>query len=130
MTIRSDLLTQLGTNLAAHTGFKVSDELPFDSAGTPLYEKNMKTVYVSEAAKDIVEHVPLLTGEIMQTETSVTAYLTTDAKNQPSDIDTVTANVLSARTAVSNTFDSSSSVEIDIEDDKITYTFEYNFIIV
>jgi len=128
MTIRSDLITQLTTNLAAHSGFRVSSELPFDSAGQPLYQKNMKTVYLSEEEKEVTEHVPLLTGEIMQTETLVTGYLVTDAKNQPSDIDTVTSNVLLARTAISSTFDSSSSVETEIEDDRITYTFEYNFL--
>ena len=48
MSIRDELLTQLNTNLATHTAFSVSSELPFNSAGEALYTKNMKTVYLDE----------------------------------------------------------------------------------
>jgi len=54
--------------------------------------------------------------------------LVTDAKNQPSDIETVIANVLIARTAISNVIDVNSDVETEIDDDRIIYTFEYNFL--
>jgi predicted nucleotidyltransferase len=129
MSIRDELLTQLNTNLSAHTAYSVSSELPFDSAGIPLYEKNMKTLYVDEDQQEVTQHVPVLNADkIMQTETTVNAYLVTDAKNQPSDIDTVIANVLVARTAITNIIDTNSSVETEIDDDRITYTFEYNFL--
>ena len=129
MSIRDELLTQLNTNLSAHTAYSVSSELPFDSAGIPLHEKNMKTLYVDEDQQEVTQHVPVLNAnKIMQTETTVNAYLVTDAKNQPSDIDTVIANVLIARTAITNIIDTNSSVETEIDDDRITYTFEYNFL--
>jgi hypothetical protein len=129
MSIRDELLTQLNTNLAAHTAFSVSSELPFNSAGDALYLKNMKTVYLDEDQLEITQHVPVLNAnKIMQTETTVNGYLVTDAKNQPSDIDTVIANVLVARTAITNIIDTNSSVETEIDDDRITYTFEYNFL--
>jgi len=129
MSIRDDLITRLTTNLTAHTGFKVSSELPFDSAGQPLFQKNMKTVYVDEEQLDVTEYASVLSAnQIMQTETTVNAYLVTDAKNQPSDIDTVVSNVLVARNVVTGTIDKSSSVESEIDDDRITYTFEYNFL--
>jgi len=66
----------------------------------------------------------------MQTETTLNGYLTVDAKNQPSDIDTIVANVLLARTTIANTTNSESSVTIGIEDDYITYEFLYRFITV
>jgi hypothetical protein len=129
MSIRDELLTQLNINLAAHTAFSVSSELPFNSAGDALYLKNMKTVYLDEDQLEITQHVPVLNAnKIMQTETTVNGYLVTDAKNQPSDIDTVIANVLVARTAITNIIDTNSSVETEIDDDRITYTFEYNFL--
>lgn len=128
MTIRTDLISQITTNIASYTNFRVSSELPFDTAGQPLYEKNMKTVYLAEEDQEVTEHVSLLTGEIMQTETTVEGYLVVDAKNKPSDIDTVIDQILAARTVVSAVVDSSASVETEIEDDKITYTFEYNFL--
>ena len=47
MTIRSDLLTQITTNLA-NSSIRVSNELPFNTSGQPLYNQNMKFVYVDE----------------------------------------------------------------------------------
>ena len=66
-------------------------------------------------------------SNVNTTVTTVNAYLSVDAKNQLSDINTVVANILSARNVVGSTLDSASDYETDIEDDVITYTFEYNF---
>jgi len=55
MSIVSDIRTQITTNLASYTAFKVSSELPFDSSGIPLYVKNMKTVYVDDALESKVQ---------------------------------------------------------------------------
>ena len=129
MSIRDELLTQITTNLVTHLDFSVSSELPFNSAGEALYTKNMKTVYLDEDQQEVTQHVPVLNAnKIMQTETTVNGYLVTDAKNQPLDIDTVIANVLIARTAISNVIDVNSNVETEIDEDRITYTFEYNFL--
>jgi len=66
----------------------------------------------------------------MQTETTILGYLTVDAKNQPSDIDNIVANVLLARTAIANTVTNESSVSSELENDYITYQFEYRFVTV
>jgi len=129
MSIRDELLAQIRTNVALNTSFSVSSELPFNSAGEALYTKNMKTIYLDEDQQAVTQHIPVLSAtKIMQTETTVNGYLVTDAKNQPSDIDSVIANVLIARTAISNIIDTNSSVETEINDDRITYTFEYKFL--
>jgi len=127
MAIREDLITQITTNLSSYTAFKVSNELPFNASDTPLYEKNMKTVYVNEQFQDVTEYAPTFSQDVMQTETTVNAYLTTDAKNQPSDIDSVISGILDARTGVANVFQTSSQVDSEITQDYITYTFEFNF---
>jgi hypothetical protein len=67
---------------------------------------------------------------VNQTTTTINAYLSVDAKNQLTDIDTVVANLLIARNVVAGTVDSTSDYETDIAEDVITYTFEYNFITV
>ena len=131
MSVRSDLITQITTNLSGHSDINISQELPFDSGGTPLYEKNMNVLYVDE--QDIVVEQLYRTldqGNVNQTTTTVNAYLSTDAKNQFSDINTVVANLLIARNAITSVTDSNSDYETEITDDVITYTFEYNFITV
>ena len=128
MSIRSDLLTQITTNLASHTNVKVSNELPFDTSGNPLYLQNKKFVYVDEQELNVEQlYRTLDQSNVNTTVTTVNAYLSVDAKNQLSDINTVVANILSARNTISSTIDSASDYETDIEDDVITYTFEYNF---
>ena len=129
MSIRSDIITQITSNLSGQSNISISEELPFDSGGTPLYEKNMNVIYVDE--QDIVVEQLYRTldqGNVNQTTTNVTAYMSVDAKNQFADINTVVSNILLARNTITGTTDSASDYETDIEDDVITYTFEYNFI--
>jgi len=128
MSKRSDLITQITTNIAAHTDFTISQELPFDSGGIPLYNKNLKTVYVDEQEIAVEElYSTLDQGVVNETTTTINAYLSVDAKNQLSDINTVVANLLVARNVISGTIDSTSDYETAIAEDVITYTFEYNF---
>ena len=128
MTVRSDILTQLGLNLATHTNIRLSTELPWETGETPLYLQNMKTVYVDEEQIDVEQlYRTLDQSNVNSTVTTVNAYLAVDAKNQLSDINTVVSNILLARNAISSTTDSASDYETDTEGDVITYTFEYNF---
>tara|TARA_R100001086_G_scaffold96385_2_gene47924 strand:+ start:52 stop:447 length:396 start_codon:yes stop_codon:yes gene_type:complete len=131
MAIRDDLITQITTNTAFTSNVEVSQELPFESGGSPLYEKNKGTIYVDEQELNVEQlYRTLDQANINQTTTTITAYLSTDAKNEFSDIDTVVANLLIARNAIANTIESNSDYETEITDDVITYTFEYNFITV
>jgi hypothetical protein len=128
MTVRSDLLTQLSTNLASHTNIKLSQELPWETGENPLYLQNMKTVYVDEEQINVEQlYRTLDQSNVNSTVTTVNAYLSVDAKNQLSDINTVVANILLARNKIVSTTDSSSDYETETEGDVITYTFEYNF---
>ena len=128
MSKRTDLITQITTNLAAHTTFSVSSELPFESGGIPLYDKNLNVVYVDEQQIAVEELYDTLDQQgVNTTTTTINAYLSVDAKNQISDIDTVVANLLIARNVVTNTIENTSNYETDIAEDVITYTFEYNF---
>lgn len=131
MSKRSDLITQITTNLSGHSNISISSELPFDSGGNPLYEKNMNTVYVDEQEISVEElYSTLDQGVVNETTTTINAYFSTDAKNQFNDIDTVVSNLLIARNVITGTIDSTSDYETDISDDVITYTFEYEFITV
>lgn len=126
--IRDDLISQITTNLASYTAFNVVSDLPYDSSGTPLYQKNFKTVYIDEQEDTKTQlYRTLDQGEVFQTDTVVNAYVTVDAKNQPSDIDNVITGILNAKSVVTNTQLNEATYETEIEDDYITYTFEYNF---
>jgi hypothetical protein len=132
MSKRSDLITQISTNLAFTSNVTVNTtELPFESGGNPLYLNNMNTVYVDEQKID--EDVLYKTfdqGTVTETTTTINAYLSTDAKESFSDIETVVANLLLASNAITGTVNTTSDYETAITDDVITYTFEYNFITV
>ena len=126
--IRDDLITQITTNISSYTEFNVVSDLPYDASGQPLYQKNFKTVYIDEQEDTKTQlYRTLDQGEVFQTDTVVNAYVTVDAKNQPSDIDNVITGILSAKSVVTGTQLNEATYETEIEDDYITYTFEYNF---
>jgi len=128
MSKRTDLIGRITINLAAHTSYSISSELPFESGGIPLYTKNLNTVYVDQQEIAVEELYDTLDGtDIYETTTTINAYLAVDAKNQTSDIDTVIANLLISRNAITGTVENTSNYETEIIDDVITYTFEYNF---
>jgi hypothetical protein len=132
MSKRSDLITQISTNLAFTSNVTVNTtELPFESGGNPLYLNNMNTVYVDEQKIEEDQlYKTLDQGTVTETTTTINAYLATDAKESFSDIETVVANLLLASNAITGTVNTTSDYETAITDDVITYTFEYNFITV
>ena len=130
MAIRDTLITGLTANLAT-SNVSVSSELPFNSGGEPLYIKNKKHVYVDEDNFDVTELYSTLDGnDIAQTETTVTAFLTVDAKNQPADIDTIVNTVIAERLGVSEPYIKECEVDTEITLDYITYNFDFRFVTV
>lgn len=130
MAFRDTLKANLDVALAS-TNVSVSAELPYSSAGEALYLKNMKYVYIDEDNISKTVMFPTLDkSDVSETTTTVTAYLAVDAKNDLSDIDTVVASILSSRDAVTGQTVNECEMETDIEDDILTYTFNFNFITV
>ena len=138
MSIRTLILTQLANTLAnggvvAEDYSLEANELPWTASGDPLYVKNMRVVYISEEEESKVQlYRTLDQGDVYQTETLVQAFLTVDAKNIKANNPTVIENMLNAKSVINtangyNVQVSESSYDQEIEDDYITYTFEYNF---
>ena len=126
--MRDTLLTQITSNLSG-SSIKVSSELPWNNGGEVLYVKNMKHFYLDaeeELREDFIKCLDK--NDVEQTTTTLTGYLTVDAKNQPSDIDTVVAAILRSRLAIADQSVNECAVATDTEDDRITYTFEYRFV--
>lgn len=127
MTIRSDLIAQLVTNLTG-LSVSVSTELPYESSGVTLFDKNRNVIYVDDEEEDVTElYRTLDSGVVNETATLVSGYFTADAKNLSTDMNTVITQCLLARNGVTAS-DREADVTNEIDGDVITYTFEYRFI--
>ena len=92
----------------------------------------MKKFYLDEENQDISTMFNTLQGtnncEVYQTESTLTGYISVDAKNQPNDITAVVSSVLNSRLSVGNVFIRECVVSTEIEADRQLYTFEYRFV--
>ena len=130
MAFRDTLKSNLDVSLAS-SSVSVSSELPYTTGGETLYNKNMKHVYLDEDNISKTELINCLDGtDVMETETTVTGFLSVDAKNQPSDIDTIVANIINSRNAISGQTIKECEMTTENTDDVITYTFGFRFVTV
>ncbi len=135
--IRNTLITNLTTTLTG-SNVSVSSELPFIQSGDVRLDiKNKKTLYIDQenVTKEVLyntlgaqtlANVSQSTA-IYETITTVTGYLTVDAKNQPGDIDTITNNIIESRLGITGPYSRECVTETEIITDYITYTFDFEF---
>ena len=126
--MRLDILDYLAQNKV--TGYSVTQELPWDSSGAGLYLKNFKKIYVDQ---DQVVQEPLidvLNGSgIINQDITVAVYVTTDAKNAPSNLATLVSTIKGARLDPSLTGATQRATQVSTEfvgDAQVT-TFEISF---
>ena len=128
MAVRDTLLANLAITLA-NTNVSTSSELPFTSAGVALYDKNMKKLYLDVDKNNRTELFSTLdNNDVWQQEIIVNGYLTVDAKNQPTDIETVVDAVVNSRLSVANCYLKECAVTNEYAEDRNTYTFEFRFL--
>jgi len=125
--MRSELLSYL-TTATSSTTIRTVSELPWNTAGEPLYLKNMKRFYLDE--EQVTQSVlnAMLPGndDIMQNQITVTGYFACDAKNQPTALTTSLNLILSAKNAIGvANFGVESDYTTEIQDDVIIYTVQY-----
>ena len=109
----------------------ISEELPWAKDGDPLYLKNYKRIYIDRPQLNQDSVINTLGGDsIVNMTTTLTAYLTVDAKNQPSNLSSVIADMLGARNAVQseNQHSRTCNISQEYQGDALITTFEYNFI--
>ena len=110
-------------------GYAVASELPWDSNGEPLYVKNYKRIYVDQ---DQVSQEPLIDvlngpGVVNQT-TTVRAYITTDAKNVPSNLNNLINTISSARfVSLAGATQRSTQVTTELDGDAQIVSFEFSW---
>jgi hypothetical protein len=124
--MRAQLLSYLTTATSTAT-IKVVSELPWNTAGEPLYLKNMKKMYLDQTQVEQTTLIPTLNGgDVYQDDLTVTGYFAVDAKNLPSGLDSAITTILSARDKIGvANFGSEADYTTDIQDDVIVYTVEY-----
>jgi hypothetical protein len=125
--MRTQLLSYLTTATSAAT-VKAVSELPWNTAGEPLYLKNMKKFYLDEEQIEQSTLIPTLPGsnDFIENLVTVKGYFAVDAKNQPAGLSTAITTILGAkdRTGISN-FGAESDYTTEIQDDVMIYTIEY-----
>jgi len=96
--MRSDFIQYIrGVNL---NGLTVSNELPFDDAGQPLYMRNNRSVYVNVPQILTEPLISAMDGLNIQLQTtSVSYFFSTDAKNIPANYASIVENISSVKDA-------------------------------
>lgn len=128
--MRDTIITYLKANVV--TGFGVSDRLPFNQNGEPLYLQNLKSLYVNQPT---VQQEPLfdtLDAQALVTETTnVQCFVVTDAKTLPSNYDELVTAVKGVRTTATINADGYTGKEVDVTtsivDDTMVTTFTMDF---
>jgi hypothetical protein len=125
--MRTELLAYLTTATTSST-IKCVSELPWNTAGEPLYMKNMKKFYLDQEQRVESVMIPVLPGsdDVIQNVQRVVGYFAVDAKNQPSGLSQAITLILAGKnqTGIGN-FGSESDYTTEIIGDVLVYTVEY-----
>lgn len=126
--MRTEVIDYLDANKI--TGYTVTQELPWDSSGNPLYLKNYKRIYVD---RDQVVQEPIIdvlngTGVVNEI-TTVRVYVTTDAKTAPSNLDTLVSMITAARmtTDITGVTQRATQVSSEFIGDALVTQFDISF---
>ena len=125
--MRAQLLTALTSATSTLTNFSVSQELPWEQSGQPLYLKNMKKIYVDQEYREEATLIHVIGGNnIMSDQVITNVYVACDAKNTPSGLDNLVSNILSVKDSVELTaFEHESDYSVDKQEDVLVYTFKF-----
>ncbi len=125
--MRTQLLNAIGSAISTLTQFSVSQEIPWSESGNPLYLKNKKKVYVDKERREESTLISCLDGQdIYQDDLITEVYVSVDAKNPPSQLDTVISRILGAKSSTGITnFGVESDYTLDKQEDVLVYTFEF-----
>lgn len=126
--MRSELLSYFN-GLALGT-FNVSSELPWNESDNPLYVKNAKRIYVDRPQKTVDPLISALDGLTINNEvTSVRVYFTTDAKQLPSNYESLLDNLRAGKdiTTIEGVSRRECDVVTSFENDLMITELEYRF---
>ena len=110
--------------------FNLTNELPWSSAGTALYLKNPKRIYVDvdQITQDL--SIAALNGLIINNEqTVIRVFFTCDAKQLPSNYETIVSNIRAGRntTDITGVIRRECDVSTSFVEDMLVTEFEFRF---
>ncbi|CAB5225890.1 hypothetical protein UFOVP758_29 [uncultured Caudovirales phage] len=111
--------------------FSLTNELPWDSSGQTLYLKNLKRIYVNTDQVQEELLYAALNGLCINNEiTTVTVYFACDAKQLPSNYETLVSAIRLAKnsTDITGVTRRECDVTTSFEADVLVTEFEFRFI--
>ena len=124
--MRSELLSAITSAISGLNQFAVAQELPWEQNGQPLYRKNMKRIYVDRERQEQTTLIPVLSGnDVYQNDLISEVFLAVDAKNTPSQLDSVITAILNCKNLNIINFGVESDYTVDKQEDVLIYTFEF-----
>jgi hypothetical protein len=125
--MRTQLLSAITSATSTLTQFAVSQELPWNQNGNPLYTKNMKKIYVDNERKEQTTLITVLDGNnVLEDTVSTLVYLAVDAKTTPTQLSSVITKILGVKDSLNiANFQSESDYVADKQEDVLIYTFEF-----
>jgi hypothetical protein len=126
--MRAEIVDYIAANPVP--GYTLTQELPWDSNGTPLYLKNFKRIYVDNAQVQQEPLIDVLNGTgIVDEITTVTVRVTTDAKTQPSNYDTMVSALKNARldSDITGVTQRVTQVQTEMVGDAVVTQFDFSF---
>lgn len=125
--MRAEVLDYIGgLNLG---GFVLSQEVPWEESGVPLYLKNLKKIYVDLVTYDTEPLIRTFSSYINNETSTVRIYFSCDAKQLPANYDDVVSDLKTVKdlTALEGFQSRLATVSTDIADDVLSTTVEVTF---
>lgn len=121
-----------GISALALDSFSVSEALPFDSSGTPLYIRNPKVIYVDEPDSTETALFNTLCGSVPQLAsktTTVSVFFLTDAKQKPANYDSLVESIQGVKNSAAITNVRSREVDVNttFQEDTLLTEFVFRF---
>ena len=108
----------------------LSNELPYQTNGQELYQKNKKTIYVDVARIQQNSAIDTLNGSgAVDETTTVSVYFVNDAKKLLPDYDNIVTQIKGARTAIGTegNIQKLCQVAVSYDEDAMLTTLEFSF---
>ena len=126
--MRQEIIDYLGTlNLGS---FTLSQEMPWISSDQPLYQKNLKKIYVDKTQFSTEVLIPTLNGGYVNADTTtVRLFFATDAKQVTPDYDDVILDLKAAKdvSTITGVWRRDCQISNSFEGDLLVTELEYRF---